>query len=67
MTEKHFNLSNEAILAKLKAQYANDEDALEYIARTEIDLEYMCGSQYKGTQTARQHLLELVSFLENWH
>ena len=41
MIEKYVNMTEDAILAELKAKYADDEEALEVIARAEIDLEYM--------------------------
>ena len=67
MIEKYVNMTEDAILAELKAKYADDEEALEVIARAEIDLEYMNSDRYNGTQTPKQHLMELVGFLEMWH
>ena len=67
MIEKYVNMTEDAILAELKAKYADDEEALEVIARAEIDLKYMNSDRYKGTQTPKQHLLELAGFLETWH
>ena len=67
MFEIFFDMTEDAILAELKAKYADDEEALETIARAEIDLEYMNSDRYKGTQTPKQHLLELAGFLETWH
>jgi len=41
MIEKYVNMTEDAILAELKAKYADDEETLETIARAEIDLKYM--------------------------
>lgn len=60
-------MNEDSILAELRAKYADDEEALETIDRAEIDLKYMNSDRYKGTQTPKQHLLELASFLETWH
>jgi len=67
MIEKYVNMTEDAILAELKAKYADDEETLETIARAEIDLKYMNSDRYKGIQTPKQHLLELAGFLETWH
>ena len=67
MIEKYVNMTEDAILAELRAKYADDEEALETIDRAEIDLKYMNSDRYKGTQTPKQHLLELAGFLETWH
>lgn len=67
MIEKYVNMTEDAILAELKTKYVDDEEALEAIARAEIDLKYMNSDRYKGTQTPKQHLLELVGFLKTWH
>lgn len=67
MTNKYLNMNEDEILANLKEMYSNDEDALDYITRTEIDLEYMNSDRYNGTQTPKQHLLELAAFLMTWY
>ncbi len=67
MIEKYVNMNEDSILAELRAKYADDEEALETIDRAEIDLKYMNSDRYKGTQTPKQHLLELAGFLETWH
>ena len=62
----YLNMTADEILTELKEKYANDEDAMEHINRTETDLEYMKTSQYKGSQTPHQRMLELVGFLKTW-
>lgn len=67
MEEKHISMMTEAeILKELRAEYADDEEAIEQIDRAESDLDYMKSDRYKGNQTPRQHLMELIGFLKTW-
>ena len=58
-------MTEEEILAALLEKYADDEDAIETIKRTEQELPYL-RSRREG-QTPMQHIMSLVGFLETWH
>ena len=49
----------------LLIQYADDEDAVDIIKRTEQEFPYL-RSRYEG-QTTMQHIMALVGFLKTWH
>lgn len=67
MDRKFFDMSAEEVIAELKRQYADDEEALEVIARSEADLEYVKSEKFKGSQTPEQYILGLADFLFTWY
>lgn len=67
MIKKYVDMAESEILAELKAKYADNEEAIEAIARAEIDLAYLSSDRYEGVKTPKQHLLELARFLEVWY
>lgn len=65
MDQNYKNMTEEEILAALLVKYADDEDAVDIIKRTEQELPYL-RSRHEG-QTPMQHIMALVGFLETWH
>lgn len=57
-------------IEELKCRYANDDDAMEVIERSVIDIEYIerreADGKYTG-QSSKQFISGLEAFLHDWY